>query len=194
MHVCPFLHIGDLSGKGTCRLAMATLRSRKTVQQHVVEFNSGTDSVEELQDDNEQALTESQWLFLDGLEHIGKQLPSRGSDGSLPAWGGMDFKEMTPEQQTVYLVGSMTKVAAEGAVILDSEGSDYEETLIFYSKLLHDLDNGVHVPVDMKDLREQEFMDKCHHLSEQANGTRLEIMTAAENNISALAVELQTAR
>ena len=171
---------------------MAMHRSRKTIEQQVSAVYSGTDSVEEVMEGPE--LTEHQQLFLDSLEHVGERLPSRGIDGSLPAWGGMDFTEMTEEQQAVYLVGSLTKVAAEGAVLLESEGSDFEGTLTSFCKLLHDLDNAVHVPLDLKDLREQELMDKCYRLSEEANGTRNEVMKAAENNISALAVELQTAR
>ena len=98
------------------------------------------------------------------------------------------------EQQTVYLVGSLTKVAVEGALVLESEGSSEEETLTFYSELLHQLDNGVHVPMDLKEMREQEVTDRCIHLAWEANGTRQEILRAAENDISALAVELQTAR
>ena len=176
----------------TCRLAMATNRSRKTIQQQIGAVNSGTDSVDEAGEGH--ALTEDDWAILDGLERVGEQLPSRGSDGSLPAWGGMDFRVMTSEQQTVYLVGSLTKVAVEGALVLESEGSDYEDTLSSFAKLLHDLDKGVHVPLDLQEVREHEVMDKIWHLSEEASGTRQEILRAAENNISALAVELQTAR
>ena len=171
---------------------MAMHRSRKTIEQQVSAVYSGTDSVEEELEGPE--LTEHQQLFLDSLEHVGERLPSRGTDGSLPAWGGMDFREMTEEQQAVYLVGSLTKVAVEGACVLESPGSDYEETLMTFASLLHDLDKGVHVPLDLKDQREQELMDKLYHLSGELNGTRQEILRAAENNIPALAVELKTAR
>ena len=171
---------------------MAMDRTRKTIQEQVGALNNGTDSVEEVVEGD--GLTEDQQVFLQSLEHVGERLPSRGRDGCLPAWGGMDFTDMTAEQQAVYLVGSLTKVAAEGAIVLESEGSDYEETVIAYSKLLHELDRAAHAPLDLKDEREQDVMDKIYHLSEEANGTRQEIMTAAENNISALAIELQTSR
>ena len=176
----------------TRRLAMATNRSRKTMLQQVVEVNSGTDSVEEV--GGVQDLSKDPWTILDVLDRVGEELPRRGSDGSLPAWGEMDFRVMTAEQQTVYLVGSLTKVAVEGACALESPGSDYEETLMTFASLLHDLDKGVHVPLDLKEQREQELMDKLYHLSGELNGTRQEILRAAENNISALAVELKTAR
>ena len=174
---------------------MATQRNRTAMKEKVgvtSQRHSGTDSADESGEG--QTLTEEQWTILDRLERVGERLPSRASDGSLPAWGGMDFRDMTPEQQTVYLVGSLTKVAGEGALVLESEGSDYEQTLTSFSDLLHDLDRGVHVPLDLKDQREQELMDRCYHLSEEAKGTRREIMMAAENNISALAVELQTTK
>ena len=58
---------------------MAINHNRKTMQQRVVEGNSGRDSVEELldeeQQDEEQLLTDNQWLFLDGLERVGERLP-----------------------------------------------------------------------------------------------------------------------
>ena len=70
---------------------MATNRSKKTMQEHIVEGNSGSDSVEELLDeeehDEEQPLTDDQWRFLDGLERVGERLPRRGRDGTLPTWG-----------------------------------------------------------------------------------------------------------
>ena len=171
---------------------MATNRVRKTMQQQVGGVTSGTDSADGPGQDQE--LSDDQWVILEQLEHVGERLPSRRRDGSLPAWGGMDWREMTSEQQIVYLVGSLTKVAVEGAQVLESAGSNYEQTLTFYSELLHELDKGVNVPMDLKDVREQEVMDRCSGLAEEANGSRQEILWAAENNISALAVELQTAR
>ncbi len=101
---------------------------------------------------------------------------------------------MTIEQQAVYLVGSLTKVAVECALVIDEGGKDYDDSMISFSDILHDLDNAVHVPLDLKDLRVQEFMDRCIALVEEHNGTRQEILKNAENNISALAVELQTTR
>jgi hypothetical protein len=65
---------------------MAMHRSKKTIEQQVSAVYSGTDSVEEVMEGPE--LTEHQQLFLDSLEHVGERLPSRGIDGSLPAWGG----------------------------------------------------------------------------------------------------------
>ena len=108
--------------------------------------------------------------------------------------GGMDFRDMTAEQQTVYLVGSLTKVAVECAVVIEEEGADQDNSIMSFSDMLHELDKAVHVPLDLKDVREQEFGDRCIAMVEEVNGTRQEILKNAENNIFALAVELQTAR
>jgi hypothetical protein len=90
LHMCPSLHSRLLTGVDMCRLAMATHRSRKKMQQQVVGVNSGTDSVDEQEQEQEEEgdLTLEQWQFLDGLDSVGERLPTRGSDGSLPAWGG----------------------------------------------------------------------------------------------------------
>ena len=198
LHMCPSFHSRLLTGEDMCRLAMAAHRSRKTMQQQVGGLNSGTDSVDEQEQEEEQEqegdLTPEQWHFLDGLDRVGERLPTRGRDGSLPAWGGMDFREMTVEQQTVYLVSSLTKVAVECALVIDEEGADQDDSIMSFTDMLHELDNAVHVPLGLKDVREQEFGDRCIAMVEEINGTRKEVMKNAENNISALAVELQTAR
>ena len=88
----------------------------------------------------------------------------------------------------------MTKVAIECALGIDEEGSHYEDNIMSFSDILHELDNVVHVPLDLANQRGQEFMDKCCALVEELNGTRQEILKNAENNISTLAIELQTTR
>ena len=66
LHMCPSLHTRHLTEEDMYRLAMATHRNKKTMQQQVGGLNNGTDSVDEQDGD----FTEEQWHFLDGLERI----------------------------------------------------------------------------------------------------------------------------
>lgn len=74
--------------------------------------SSGKDSVVEIDDsdDEEVQLTEEQWCRIDLLGDVGARIPERIGQEPLPPCGGLDFNELSVEQQQVLLSNTLIKV------------------------------------------------------------------------------------
>ena len=181
---------------------MATGRSRQKLvdavegitTEEVAGEDSDTDSNTE-----EGQLTMDQVLKLQHLDAQLQRLPSSNRDGTVPAWGSLDYVVLTEEQRTVLTATTMTMLAGETSSILEEKarakpGWVHPAVIERAQAYLKALDTSLHIPEDLKADRQEEIAQKSVEMLSRPQAGREEMVRAAQRQAAAMARDWLTTR